>query len=87
MKESHTDKGLVIIILGFCILNLSLGIYANYRLFRINKEDNEKNKVVEKKEVKEEKKEEVIEEEPSIIEVQEEPVIEEEIEEIEEVNE
>ena len=48
MKESRTDKGLIMIVLGFCILNLSLGVYANYRIFRINKENNEKNKVVEK---------------------------------------
>jgi len=80
MKESHTDKGLIIIVLTFCIINLSLGIFANYRLFKINKESNEKNNTKEVVKKQEDKKEEIVEENTEIEnEVTEEEIIDTEI--------
>jgi len=51
MDESGVNRSVVIFLLTICVISLGLGIFANYRLIKINRDNN---KQVEKK--KEEKK-------------------------------
>ncbi len=45
MEDNSVNKSVIIFLLSICIISLGLGIYANYRLIKINRD----NKVAEKK--------------------------------------